>query len=385
MRLRVFLLFLTSLWFVACTEPSSEDTLTLAPSNQLLTFPIDSITSNISNHLTYFYDREKDVEYLFSVNRSENAVQIYDFKSRGLYSTLKFDVEGPKGAGRIKAVLPVSLDSLFVFPIEGGRFSITDANMQEFKRFNYTAPEGYGSLQTSIEFFASLPYFKNNKLYSKAFYQTNWRSMTSEKMVNAHLGYALDITNGDVSFLNQFYPDDYFDNGLRHFNYSAAFSSNGFVYSFFGDHNLYYSKEPGDRPQIIPAKSKYMNNILPVFPSEGSDLERASYYSARDHYGNLFYDQFREVYYRFCFLSMELDEMETIMDNLQNPRDFSIQVFDKSLDLITEKRFANNYTYLTKNAFVGKKGLYISNANGNNERVIEDEFSFTLLELMPSN
>mgnify|MGYP005843508365 CR=1 FL=1 len=353
----------------------------LEPSGQTLSTTLDSSTSNISDFLTYYHNKNTNTEYLISVNSFMNEIQGYDLKNGAKSMHITIDRNGAKGIGLFSAVHIENMDSLIVFPTQEEKIYLMDSAYQNFKNINYTAPTGYTNARPGNVFFTSNTYLEDGMLYVKTLFQTNFRTVSNEQLSKVHLGYAIDLRNGATMPMSHDYPDNYFEVGMKHYDFSASFSPNGFVYSFFGDHHLYVSKSANEKLKAIDGKSKYLKEELPLFPTAGDRSDRAKYASIMDHYGNLMYDPYREVYYRFCYPFVEINDMQEVMDNLHNPVTFSIQVFDKTFNIIGETLFEKNQKYLPKNIFVGKKGLYISTKHSKNQQAKEDEFTFELLQL----
>lgn len=364
------------------TVPSPSYRMTLHAADEVLRLAVDARTSHVSDYLTYHFDEQRNLEYLVSVNRSINEIQFYDLSTAKLAFTIPIATEGPTGIGAIASVEVDDLDSLFVFPVQGDEIFLIGADQDFFKSINFMAPDGYSNAQSGSLYFSANPYVLGDKVFVKALYETNFRTVSPQKLSQTHLGYAIDLGSGGVEFMQHFYPPDYFELGMRHYDFSASFSDNGFVYSFFGDHQLYVSKSAQEKLRGVPGKSQYLKAELPVFPADGDRYDRAQYFSTADHYGNLIYDAYRAVYYRFCYPSVDVEDMQTVRENLDNPQKFSIQIFDKDLNMMGETLFESNQKYLPKNVFVGRRGLYISTKHAKNKHDNEDEFAFALLKLL---
>ena len=77
-------------------------------------------------------------------------------------------------------------------------------------------------------------------------------------------------------------------------------------------------------------------------------------------YGNIMYDKYRQVYYRFVYPEVEFDQSEDFLSIFREGRkQFSILILDKELSIIGETLFPV-YTYNSNLAFVNEKGLYLS-------------------------
>ncbi|MGW8121200.1 DUF4221 family protein [Roseivirga echinicomitans] len=356
----------------------------ILPIEGTLKLPVDSTTSNISSYLAYYHNRLNESAYLVSVNTFMNELQFFDLTTGQQSFSLPIEMNGNKGIDAVSAVDVINLDSIIVFPSQGNNIYIIDSSNQKFTNIDYQASLGYSNASPSMLFFSSNPYLEDQKLYVKTLFETNFRTISNTALSEIHLGYSVDLITGQVIDLPHFYPPDYFAEGMKHFDFSASITENGFVYSFFGDHDLYFSNNQDEKLRKVYGKSKYLDEDLPLFPADGDRLDRAMYLSIMDHYGNLIYDRYREVYYRFCYPSLEksqINEMKEVLDNLQNPRQFSIQIFDRELNIVGETLFERNKKYLPKNAFVGKERLYISTKHSENEENEENEFSFDLFKM----
>lgn len=109
-------------------------------------------------------------------------------------------------------------------------------------------------------------------------------------------------------------------------------------------------------------------------------MESQKYSFASSRYENLLYDRYREVYYRFAFPDLEVDTEEEVRALRNNPGPFVVMIFDKELKLLGETYFEGGM-YLPMNAFVGKKGLYLSTNNPDNPENQEDKMGFEIFEL----
>ena len=361
-------------------EPNYQ--INIIPSENMISISIDSTTANVSNHLTYFLDKKSKKEYLISTNTFMNELQFFDLNEPSNFFKIPIEMNGPKGIGPIQASHVFDMDSIFVFPTEDYTLYMIDSSNEQFRKLDYSSPQGYTNARPSMLFFSSYPFLQQNSIYLKSLYQTNFRTIQNSELSRIHLGYRIDLNSGITEELVHTYPSDYFSNGMKHYDFSASFSKNAFAYSFFGEHDLYISPDSESELKKVTGKSRYIKSDLPLFPANGDRIDRARYLSTQEHYGTLYYDEYRRVYYRFCYPEVELFEMKEILDNLHNPKKFSIQIFDKDFNIIGETLYENNRTYIPKNAFVGKEGLYISTKHSQNEQNVEEEFNFELFRLV---
>jgi hypothetical protein len=91
------------------------------------------------------------------------------------------------------------------------------------------------------------------------------------------------------------------------------------------------------------------------------------------------YDQYRNVYYRFAFLAIDLlnenNERNTIEDKI-----ISVIILNEKFEKIGETLLPPNKYYF-HTMFVEKEGLYISATNYKNSDLKEDRLAYGLFTL----
>jgi hypothetical protein len=373
------LISLLFLW--ACGQENIEKGKTYQlESIDQIALEIDETTPNFSMGLQYF--AKGDQEWIFNINWNTNALQIYNLSEGTLMQTIPFEKEGDQGVGDLMAFHVHHLDSIFLFPFGGSYFTLTDSAGKLKNRVRYSAPENHTEGFVHNISFISPPVIqgKNIILKTRPAIVRNYREMTNELLAASHLSIQVDMETGRSTLLPQQYPTDYLAKGVKRFDYSSTNTEEKVVYSFFGDHHLYWAADYESPLTKTEAKSQYLNDQLALFPIDGGFLESQKYSNASSRYENLLYDPFREVFYRFAYPDLEVFTEEEVRALRNNPGPFVIMVFDKDLKLLTETYFEGG-KYLPMNAFVGKKGLYLSINNPDNPAIQEDLMRFEVFEL----
>lgn len=370
-------------WVVlfGCNSKGKEQpsTFELIPTGNLIEFSLDDSTKNISDGLQYFKD---DKEYLMNVKWDANSIQIYDFASGRRVKELKFDQEGPNGVGPVFGVFPLSIDSIFLFnPPFTSNFFLTNSEGKIVDRFEYQVPEGAGSAFVHNAFMNSPPIRSGNLLAVKHRFPANLREMTSDQLSSKTLGYQVDLNTGEVKESNHHFPSDYLDTGLKLLEFSRVKGKDRIVYSFFGDSKLYFAPSFEDPLMSKEAGSSFLDERMETFNPNSTSFEFGKYNSAASSYGSIYYDSYRNVYYRFANPTQNVETEEDLIALRQNPGSFVVMVFDKNLELLTEKKFEAGI-YYPSNSFVGEKGLYLSTNNPQNPEIKEDWMVFELIELV---
>ncbi|MBN3583912.1 DUF4221 family protein [Algoriphagus aestuarii] len=372
------LLFGFLLLLISCDKQKNEPTYNLEPSGKFLKFELDTISSNQSNGFQFLDP------YLFSLDLNSNKVQIFDVYSGKTVKNLQFEREGPDGVSDIFGFQVQSLDSIYLLSIGSKTVFLTDTTAQIVHKTNFELPESVYNLFLSRSYYNSPPWISDGKLYGKTRFDVDIKTLTQEKLDQLPLLAGIDLKNGAMESVHYHFPPDYLNSGQKQLESSVIQTGEKTVVSFLGDHRLYFSdnlKEP-----LLPkeGRSQFLENILPSFSRETSSPEFAKYAMASSRYGSLVYDPYKDLYYRFAFPTLDIDEMEELRKLMTEPGPFVLMVFDSDLTLLTERKFEGG-RYFQDNFFVTENGLYLSINHPQNPENKEDFMTFELIELTQVN
>jgi hypothetical protein len=345
-----------------------------------LSIELDSVTENIHMDLQGF--SVDDDSYLLTLNRKVNSLDVYRLDSGRLLRSIQLAQTGPEGVGSIGQFYFHSFDSIFIATMGDPEIDLIDTSGQILDRIYYETPAELSTANIAGFYFPATPLLKNGSLYTKARPVGNNREMTNAKLGSTSLGYRLDLADGDVERFKINYPEHYLQDGLKAFDYSMTAGAGKVVFSFFGDHNLYWSSDPMDGDlKAVNAKSRFLPQDLPLFPQDGDRDATYEYLYTSDRYEGILYDRFRKLFYRIAIPAVDAGEYQDELRTLAGtPVQASIMVFDEDLNLIgeflTEKK-----RYVYNNMFVTREGLWISACHPFNEENEEDVMKFDLLTL----
>ncbi len=373
--------FLTVLFCASCTHKSSTAGFSLEASDEVLIIELDSLTSNISSWLDYYYDEELDSGILFSVDPVHNEVELYSLDEGRLLNKVTYEREGPKGVGTLIEIGIMGLDSILIFPPFDNSFYQSRLNDFALNRVEYEKPDEYAAIRSMTNYFGSKAYTDGGYVYTKTLFGGNYMLLDNADLSAKPLMYRVNVATGEVEFSHFTFPDDYWLEGKRHFEFSNVVTEKQFAFSFFGDHHIYYGESFVQPLKGKMAKSEYFNSELEYLPLTPNSEDRRRYTATTAHYGNLIYDQFREVYYRFCYPQKEMEPNADLRKLVQFPSEFSIMILDTNFEVLGETFLGKNEMYTTSNVFVGPKGLYISINHPDNKLNQEDSFGFRLFTL----
>lgn len=160
--------------------------------------------------------------------------------------------------------------------------------------------------------------------------------------------------------------------------FGRIYDGRRFIYSFYVDEDLVVASVNHSDVKMVKAKSQYIQDATqPQKMDENgprSNLEVA-------RYGDVVYDPYRDVYYRFAYPRVELDtHVNWWGKSVYGRKKFSVLILNKDFEVIGETLFPesiyNSYVF-----FIHKDGLYISRDYQMNYDQSEDFMNFELFAL----
>ena len=350
----------------------------LVADGELIALQIDDQTSNVSDGLVAFQD--KNGSWLFNVNQTNNEVQLYNLDSRKMEKRMVFDLEGPEGVEYISGIHVQSMDSIFLFGYPIYNLQLTDTSGAIKANYNYEPPFNYLAAFVHNAHYNYTPILRGNKLLVNTKFEGDLRTIPDDTLATKSFSYTIDLDNSEVNLLPMTWPAGYNASGSKLLEFSMASDGKHLVYSLVADHDLYISDLDGKFIKTVPAKSKYVEQSFPSFNEATDRFKTMKYVFASDRYERLLYDEYRGVFYRFVFPKVEVESDEELNQLRRFPRKFSVMILDKDLNVLGETLMPEN-TYYPGNSFVSKEGLYISISHPENPNNEEDLMSFAVLKL----
>lgn len=165
---------------------------------------------------------------------------------------------------------------------------------------------------------------------------------------------------------------------------SWCFDGEDFVYSFFASDTVYKTSPDYKKIERYLLKSRYVDKAKVTVNRDWELDRRIKQLCEQPAYGNLVYDKYRKVYYRFVFPETDLGDNENYMDILHSgKKSLAIMIIDENMNVIGETRFPD-YTYNPNLFFIRNDGLYLSTSHIKNPKYSDDELRFERIELVKS-
>jgi len=379
---QLYILTLFVLILISCKSPSDKEHYVIQKSEKILSFQLNR---DVKMPYYVFPFEEKGCQYLSFQNSIQSEILIYEMYSGKLIKQMRIETEGSNAViGGFSGYFIQSMNQIFVPSLYVNTIWVMDTTAVIKQKIDYSKTKT-GQLLT--------PFIPNDKS-QMAFINDSiniplgLNMMLKEKVVeNSFVSAVIDTVNKNVVALPMKFPQLMTDKDLHTVassgcDYSRCYDGKDFIYSFHYDEFLYKANSNHHKVDKIIGKSKYIDHV-DLFRSNDSDF-RKMLKAQCEHatYGNILYDKYRNVYYRFVYPSVNVDDFKGDYINLirSGGKNFSIIILDKNLTIIGETLFPD-YTYNSKLAFVLKDGLYISLNHIQNPNYSDDVLSFQRFEL----
>ncbi|WP_455674486.1 DUF4221 family protein [Phocaeicola sp.] len=382
---RIAVLWLLCAVLYACGQKENKgNKYELKPVDNYLEFSIDDET--VIPLFNLYLCEDNGREYVTFSNRDSRTILIYDLLSGKLIKKIPFDGEGPRGIGtRLYGYYMKDFNHIYV---------------PDFSKKVIYETDTAGIFRKAIEFdttedglFVQPAYYMNLNNTQLTFIgdtlyipQRLNNSLGDQWVEESPIGIMVDTASRKVCRLPMGFPQLITSNEVRNriegaLSYSEVFDGEHFIYSFSMDEYLYKVSSDYKRVDKYLAKSSFIPKLeFRKLPDDFSKTIKKTCETAV--YGNILYDQYRQVYYRFVYPETELEENEDYLKILHTGRkEFAIMILDKDFNILGETKFPP-FTYLSKICFVGKDGLYISTSHFKRSDYDDDYLRFQKMELV---
>ncbi len=371
----VIICFLTS-----CNRSVDQDSsrqVTLIAS-KLLTLPLDTLTPNWASDCQYFDDKAGN-ELIVYYSPINNTLYQYSVNTKSIVNKIKFEPEGTNGIPQPMAFQVLSKDSIAVATSYTKQLFLTDSKGKIFSKISLVSDSKL------LQKWASEP---SAKFYIKngiCIFETAPFADPKEPKVyyNTPLGVSLNLYTKQSKINFIYYPKEYKKGGywtMFHNMQRLTINNKGNVVASFPiSENIQEINPVTNQTLEYNAGSKYFEgHTQPLKNGENGRV----HFLKEDSYGAIYYDTYRNVYYRFA--------SQRIKDELPEPSGpiipatfmtTSVIILDSNFNKIGETILPRKKHYYY-NSFVGREGLYISNSHPQNKDNTENKVSFTCYTLI---
>lgn len=381
LKLSSLLIFICLL---SCSSPKKDSCILIASSDSLV-FKLNPQTSMFIKALFPYTDK-RGREYLTFQNNIEPEILWYDMSSQEYIRTIRIDKEGANGISNFVGFYIHSDDEIYIPEGMRNMINVVDKEGKILRKIAYKdTDKGKRAIPFNCLSFPYTPlYIINDKICLP---QSPNMGLGDRIVEDSPVTLILDTVKRSLTEFDLRFPKVKSSVELRgatlgvEMGYSHIYNGKDFVYSFFFDEDIYVVSLDGKVKNKIKVKSKYINKIYEgkKLPNDVTDLYKTL--CSIPMYGNLVYDKYREIYYRFVYPQTEL-EKGNYGDIWQLGRSkFSIIILDKDFNILGETLFPLN-TYASNHFFIRKDGLYISTSFVRNPNYNDDKLCFTRFDLI---
>lgn len=360
----------------ACNKKENIEVLSLL-SQETLKIPIPESFNPDLTRIQYY---ESDSgEYLAILNKTDFSIGLFEIEKKQLILKIPLAKEGPNGVGLDNGFQIVSQDCLFLATIPP-QIKILDFNGKVKYKIAINDNENKVNFLSSNN---EIPFlFGHKKLFGIQPFLNNFLKISENEALSINPIYQVDFSKptADVSWLQVKRPSGIWDEGKKDVNLSWADKYDSIIVAPYTDHRLWViSKKEGKLIGYKEAKTTSVTKFQIIKESYIGDKGIIENLES-DRYEIILYDQYRDVFYRFFYIGIDLEQFKNISPRTlfsNNPK-VGVLVLDNNLDILGEHIFEDHHIE-TWNYFVGKKGLYVSTNNPNRDDYDENFLRYDII------
>lgn len=378
---KIALFIITFCLLISCKK--TEDAYSLKSTEQYFRFSIDEETK--MPRISIFPFESKDgIEYISFQNDSKPEILFYDIRAERFVTKISFMTEGPNAIiGGFWGYYIKDFNTIYIQSLYTNTAYSTDTTKRIKQIISFEKTDKGQRLIPFLQTAGVQIVFDGSNLYVP---QTINPMLKDRMMEDSPVGVSIDTINKSIKALPMKFPSlisfkDFGTPAASGLNYSRCFDGKHFIYAFQSSDKLYKANISHEEIEEVESKSKYIDKVSTIQVKSDNLNDVLKRTCEQASYGNLVYDKYRKVYYRFAYPETELEANENYMEILHSGRKvFSVMILDENLQVIGETLFPE-YTYSPNLFLVLKDGLYISTNHIKNPNYSEDVLCFQRFEL----
>ncbi|MCL2098223.1 MAG: DUF4221 domain-containing protein [Bacteroidales bacterium] len=275
-------------------------------------FPLDDKTSYMVESLQ-FTDHDT-IQYLSFLNEHNNAVYFYDHESRLYLKHIPYHREGPDGVGGIDGYYYINNDSIYLYSYGTQLLYLTNAEGSVLSKNKIEQYDNPDIIYPAAKIMNNAPLRKvNRNIIMTGFIAGEPERETTE---NRPVGIIYNSDTDSVKYVIN-YPEQYakynWGGGFTYRQVSYDINGQSMAVSFYAHHYIVeYSLLTGEIKQHY-AGSRLIDEIKPLPYPKYPTLPRidvevgANWYMSSPSYEGVFYDKYKNRYYRIARLPTEIE------------------------------------------------------------------------------
>ena len=382
-KINILFLPLFYVLLTAC-QHSRNEVCSLVSTQDSLVFELNPQTSVFAKAI-FLYTDANGREYLTFQNDIEPEILWYDIATQEYVKTLCLEKEGPNGVGMFFGYLIQSEEEIYIPEIRSTVIDVVNNRGEITRKIRYDKTSLGKSAMPIMNI--SFPHHVMHIVDGRLYLPQDPNLTLKNIMEDSPVALVLDTVSGSLDEFELRFPavmttEEMRGNKFGKTDCSSCYNGQNFVYSFFFDEVIYVVSLDGKVQKQVKVKSNYLPQIYDGEKVPSGIPELLEMICSVPMYGNLIYDQYREVYYRFVYPETELVKGENYKDIWDLGRSkFSVIILDKELNIIGETLFPENM-YASRLFFVSKDGLYISTSFIKNPHYSDERLCFQRMDLV---
>lgn len=287
---------------IACEENSDkgEYEYSLVKTGERLIFELDSVSKRSNLFATY---SEVLKSYCF-YNDLNHSIYFYNIENGENWGVYPLQKEGPDAITGVRAIRPISKDSVLVFSSNSKDISLINSKGHVVRRFDFLKNRD----TNGIVVFQPQLFLDGNKVYTMLRPTAN----SSRDFEGSVVKY--DLKTGKIDFLMP-YPLDNYDNGSWGGAQRQTYMifnpiKKSLIMSYPWDNNLHTYNLSNDEVNSYYGGSDEMTSPEPL-KAGASSQEVGEYLLSNCWYGTIFYDKYRKVYLRGGAIGKDLSTLSS--------------------------------------------------------------------------
>lgn len=336
---------------------------------------LDNRTAPNENYYQYIENFSGTESVVFHV-RKDHSFKVYDLQSGDLKDEITYPIDGPGALPSVYGFYFHNEDSIFLSQQYHYRILLVDGDLQvvdqlnlipegtKFESSGYLPEKGH-TIQSANFSSRSIPILRNGHFIFPSLYIG--RADRKDYTLLGHIYTDYDLAAEEISYKLPFpnFMQNKLWGGMLILNYGCYNpKTEKIVTSYAGFEYISVVNSSFDTVSYYKATSEKFPEIRPAPRPYEVVEEEIDHYMNVPTFGGIYYDKYRDVYYRIGkFPKPEgYDSFKSdYLDPMANPRDWVIIVLDGDFKKLTEYtlRQPKEGVYF-ENCFVNKNGFYVA-------------------------
>ena len=376
MRIYIILASIFILAFISCNRSKSkikpnDNTPKILNLSHEKVFYLDSKTTAMAKSISYI---EED-SMLAVFTRSSNQISFFDYNSGKIVKTAILRTLSPY------EIYIQNKDTIVVFTINNRTLYLLNGKLEIQKKFSFALKDDLKTFTVNPGFSQTSPIIFNNE----EMFLSCWGLGEYPDVVKTREDRPIIVEFNTTKRTRNYYsgyPIKYIRNNMGSFNnWILKHTYNPYrkeiVVAFTATNDIIIFNIDTKSERSININSKYFDTIPLPHPGKdryySSQNESYYHYVQQPCYGNILYDKYRHIYYRFVLHGVEKPDLSKGVKMFFDKK-MSIIVTDEDFNIIGETQPYSGY--YAQQSFVTHCGLHVLKFNNDENKATYSVFTF---------